>query len=320
MRPDLLDEVHRLRQAHQPFALATVVAAHQPTSGTPGARAIVLPDGRVEGWVGGHCAQPTVARQALEALADGSPRLVVLSPDVVEETAPRSGVVEVPMRCAGQGELRIFVEPFLPQIALVVVGSSPVARTLARLGALLDFEVWACDPDADMRTFPESDRLVPTLDALKPQLTGRNYVVVASIGTYDEEAVQAALDSPASYVGLIASQKRFAALLSDLRGRGIPDERLERLVRPKGLPGKAQMPAEIAFSVMAALMEVRRQRVGLGLAEAPTPRAQALDPICGMTVDIATAHYTSERAGQQYYFCCAGCRASFEAERCTTPS
>lgn len=313
MRRDLLDEVHRLRTEHQPFVLATVVAAQQPASGTPGARAIVLPDGRVEGWVGGHCAQPTVARQALAALADGLPRLVVLSPKIAEETTPRSGVVEVPMRCAGQGELRIFVEPFLPQIALVVVGASPVARTLARLGALLDFEVWACDPDADMHAFPEADRLVPTLHALEPQLTARNYVVIATIGNYDEAAVQAALASPASYVGLVASQKRFAALLADLRGQGVPDDHLERLVRPKGLPGRTDLPAEIALSVMADLVEVRRRRVGLALAESPAPRAQAIDPICGMTVDIATAQYQSERAGQVYYFCCAGCQARFEA-------
>jgi xanthine dehydrogenase accessory factor len=313
MRRDLLDEVQRLRTDRRPFALATVVAAHQPASGTPGARAIVLPDGHIEGWVGGHCAQPAVARQALQALADGAPRLVVLSPDIAAETTPRPGVVQVPLRCAGEGELQIFVEPFLPRIELAVVGASPVARTLAHLGALLDFEVWACDPDADMQAFPEADRLIPSLDDLKPQLTPRSYVVVATIGNYDEDAVQAALDSPASYVGLVASQKRFAALVSDLRGRGAPDDRLERLVRPKGLPGKTDLPAEIALSVMAELLEVRRRRVGMSLEAPPAPRAEAIDPVCGMMVDIATARYTSERAGQVYYFCSAGCRARFEA-------
>ena len=313
MQRDLLDEVQRLRAERRPFALATVVAAHQPASGTPGARALVLPDGRVEGWVGGHCAQPAVARQALAALADGSPRLVVLSPDIAQETAPRPGVVQVPMTCAGQGELQIFVEPFLPRIELVVVGASPVARTLARLGALLDFEVWACDPDADMEAFPDAERLAQSLDALKRQLTPRSYVVVATIGNYDEEAVQAALDSAASYVGLVASQKRFAALLSSLRGRDVPDERLGRLTRPKGLPGKAVLPAEIAFSVMAELLEVRRRRVGLSYEGVTTARAEAIDPVCGMTVDIATARYRSERDGQVSYFCSAGCQASFEA-------
>jgi xanthine dehydrogenase accessory factor len=313
MRGDILDEALRLRTQRQPFALATVVAAQPPTSGTPGARAIVLPDGRVEGWVGGHCAQPTVARQALAALAGGSPRLVVLSPDVAEESSPRAGVVQVPMLCAGQGELQIFVEPFLPTIELVVIGASPVARTLARLGALLDFEVWACDPDADMDAFAEADRLVQSLDALKPQLTAHSYVVVATIGTYDEDATLAAIESPAGYVGLVASQKRFAAIVSYLRGKGVPDERIGRLKRPMGLPGRTELPAEIAFSVMAELLEVRRQGVGRALEAAPAARAEATDPVCGMTVDVATARFTSEREGQTYYFCSAGCQASFAA-------
>src|SRR5690242_7812122 len=77
-QPDILEQAQRLRDERRPFALATVVAARQPTSGSPGARAIILPDGQLEGWVGGHCARPTVIRQGLDALAEGTSRLVVL--------------------------------------------------------------------------------------------------------------------------------------------------------------------------------------------------------------------------------------------------
>ena len=313
MPRDILDEVQRLRQERRPFALATVVAAQQPASGTPGARAIVLPDGQVEGWIGGHCAQPAVIRQALESLADGAPRLVVISPDAVSEGASHSGTVRVAMACAGQGELHVFVEPFLPRAELVVVGASPVAQALVRLGKVLDFEVWACDEAASMEVFAQADRLVNNLEGLGPQLNARSYVVVATIGAYDEAAVLAALDSPATYVGLVASQRRFAAMRTYLRDRGISDEQADRLKRPKGTPAQAVLPAEIAFSVMAELLEVRRQRVGLVVAaQAPAVQATATDPICGMSVDVATAHYTSERNGQTYYFCCAGCQTTFE--------
>jgi xanthine dehydrogenase accessory factor len=309
---DILEQAQRLRAERRPFALATVVAARQPTSGSPGARAIVLPDGQLEGWVGGHCARPTVIRQGLDALAEGTSRLVVLSPEARETTHPAAGVVQVPMLCAGQGELQVFVEPFLPKSALVVVGESPVARALARFAALLNFEVWACDPAADMETFPEADRLVPSLDALAPQLGERNYVIIATIGEYDEEAAQVALNSPASYVGLVASKTRLTAVRAYLKEHGVSEERLAALKRPKGLPGLAVVPEEIAFSVMAELLETRRQRVGL-LGELTAPeRAEAIDPICGMTVDIATARYTSERDGQIYYFCGAGCKAAFD--------
>src|SRR5262249_41077699 len=151
----------------------------------------------------------------------------------------------------------------------------------------------------------DADRLVPDLEALKPLLSPRSYVVVATIGDYDEEAAQVALESRASYVGLVAGKKRFAAVASYLKEQGLPPERLALLKRPKGLPGTALVPNEVAFSVLAELLEVRRQRVGLHEAEdaAPSPaRAEATAPICGMTVDIATARHRSERDGQTYYF------------------
>jgi xanthine dehydrogenase accessory factor len=315
MQGDILAEAQRLRDERRPFALATVVAAKAPTSGAPGERAIVLPSGELRGWIGGHCAQPAVVQQGLAALSDGAPRLVVLRPDAQPDNSPMAGVVEVPMMCASQGELQVFVEPFLPRIELVVVGASAVARALARLGGPLDFDIWACDPEADMEMFPEAQRLVLSLDDLKPQLTVQNYVIVATINSYDEEAVRAALGSEAGYVGVVASVKRFAAIQETLREQGVSEEQLERLRRPKGLPGPALRPSEIAFSILAELIEVRRQHVAAE-AEAPaSPRPEAIDPICGMTVDVATARFTSERDGQTYYFCSKGCQERFEAQK-----
>ena len=311
MRDDILAKAQQFRAEHAVFALATVVVARQPTSGSPGAHAIIFPDGRVEGWIGGHCARPAVIRQSIEALAAGSPRLVVISPDVHEPTSLSEGVVRVPMLCAGQGELQVFVEPYLPKVALVLVGESTVARTLARFAALLDFEVWACDPLADMERFPDADRLIPTLDALAPQLTGRNYVVIATIGEYDEDAARVALESSASYVGLVAGKKRLAAVRAHLSEHGLTEEQVASLTRPTGLAQFVIKPEEIAFSVMAELLALRQQGRGLLAANPAPPRAEATDPICGMTVDVATARYTAERDGQTYYFCCAGCRKTF---------
>lgn len=318
MRDDILAKAQQLREEQAVFALATVVVARQPTSGTPGAHAIILPDGRVEGWIGGHCARPAVIRQSIEALTAGTPRLVIISPDIKEPTTPNGGIVKVPMLCAGQGELQVFVEPFLPRTSLVVIGESAVARAMARFASLLDFEVWVCDPLADMENFPDADRLVATIDALGPQLTGRNYVVVATIGEYDEDAVQMALESKASYVGLVASNKRLAMVKAYLSEHGLSEEQVEKLKRPAGLASFVIKPEEIAFSVMADLIEVRRQGLGV-LTHIPLPqRAEAIDPICGMTVDIATAHYMAERDGQTYYFCCAGCMATFEKQTTST--
>jgi xanthine dehydrogenase accessory factor len=334
MAHDILEEAGRLRAEREPFALATVVAAKPPTSGTPGARAIIRTDGRIEGWIGGQCAQPAVVRLGLEALADGAPRLVVLSPDGQEVGREMRGVVRVPMLCASQGELQVFVEPFLPRVELVVIGASPVATLLARLGALLEFDVWACDPAADMETFPDAVRLVQGLDDLAPQLPQGACVIVATMNTYDEEAARVAIQSEATYVGVVASERRFESIRESLRAEGVSEERLSRLARPKGLPGAALLPSEIAFGAMAETLRVRRERGGLPLSspaqskaephalDAPQEarvweserggRGEAVDPICGMTVDIATARYTSERDGVRYYFCCAGCQKAFE--------
>lgn len=313
MREDILAQAQRLRAEGHAFALATVVAARQPTSGMPGARAIILPDGRLEGWVGGHCAQPTVMRQGLEALADGAARLVILSPGAHEPVEVRDGIVEAPMLCGSQGELQVFVEPFLPRVTLVVIGASAVAQALAKLAGALDFEVWACDPLADMQSFPDADRLSPSLDALAPQINERSYVVIATIGEYDEEAALTALQSPASYVGLVASNRRLALIQSYLVEHGLAKARAADLKRPRGLPGFVIKPEEIAFSVLAELIDARRRRVGLS-GGAPQERAEATDPMCGMTVDVATARYTLQRDGTTYYFCCAGCKSAFEKQ------
>ena len=314
MARDVLSAAERLRAEGRPFALATVVATVPPTSGNPGDRAIILPDGHLEGWVGGSCSQPTVIRQALAALGDGQPRLIHLHPEPDLDAAPQPGVVVVPMTCAGQGALQIYVEPFLPRLTLAVIGHSPVARALARFGTQLDFEVWACDPEADMAAFPDADRLLQRVEDLTDLLTARHYVVVATFGHYDELALQAALASPASYIGLIASQKRMEAVIGYLEDRGISAEHIARVKRPLGIAGKMALPGEIALSVMAELILQRHDRVGLTLEAAPNPpRTTATDPICGMLVDVATAMYKTERNGQMYYFCCAGCQANFEA-------
>jgi len=309
---DVLSEAERLRGEHVPFVLATVVVAQHPTSGTLGARAIVTSDGKLSGWIGGSCADTTVVRESLHALAEGSPRLLVLSPHASAPATPRPGVVELPMTCASQGELQIFIEPFLPKAELVVIGASPVAKTLAHLGALLDFEVCACDPDASADDFPGAHRFVSDPAALAGEISERSFVVVATVGRYDEDALLAVVTSPAAYVGLVASLKRFAAVLDYLRDHGVDEEHLARIKRPEGLPGKTLVPAEIAFSTMAALLQARRESTTWAPPAEPA-NTQAMDPICGMPVDITTARHTSVRDGVTSYFCAAGCKAKFEA-------
>ena len=221
MFDDLLEQATVLKERGKPFVLATVVACKPPTSAKPGAKAIVQPDGSFHGWVGGSCAQPLVTQESLKALQDGQSRLVLLAPNPEDVDVGLEGTVLIPMTCRSEGTLAIYLEPCLPKPELVVIGQSPMARSLVVLGDSLGFRVTACDPSATAELFPNAESLVQQLDDIRGITGPRSYVVVATTGHYDEEALEAALSGEASYVGLVASPRRGRAVIDYLRGKGV---------------------------------------------------------------------------------------------------
>ena len=200
MFDDLLDQAAALRDQAKPFVLATVVACKPPTSAKPGSKAIVQADGGFKGWVGGSCAQPLVTQEALKVLQDGQPRLLLLAPDP-EADLQLEGTVTIPMKCQSEGTLAISLEPFLPKPQLLVIGQSPMARSLTTLGKDLGFYVCACDPAATEELFPDAEVLVEDLEAIREQIRPRSYIVVATMGHYDEDALNAVVGSEARYIG-----------------------------------------------------------------------------------------------------------------------
>ncbi len=292
----MLGRAAELAAAGEPFALATVTWRRGPSSGKGGSRAVVHPDGTVEGWLGGACAEPTVVRHALEALQDGEPRLLVLG-----EPDARPGVVQVAMACSSEGAMEVFVEPVLPAPDLWVVGRSPAVQTLAALAEVLGWTAHVLD----------AGRVSTPLD-----LSGvgpRSMVVVATQGHYDEPALEAALATPAAYVGLVASAKRASAVRDYLREQGVTDEALTRLSAPAGLDLGATAHHEIAVAVLAELVARRGQRTVAAPVSVAQPE-QARDPVCGMSVDVATARFRSAHGGDVVYFCAAGCKRAFDAD------
>ena len=324
MRDDPLSQAVELRARRESFVLATVVACRPPTSAYPGARAIIRPDGAFSGWVGGSCAQPIVVREALKAIDDGRPRLLRIGPEPPPEDQRQDGVLEFAMPCESQGALDIHIEPFLPQPELIVIGETPLAQALARAGSLLDFTVCVSDPGATQELFPDADALLTGLEQLPERITPDSYVVVATQGHYDEDALAAVLRSPSAYVGLVASKRRAEAVFAFLRDKGIDEQAIERVRCPAGLSLGGVTPSEIAFSIAAEMLQVRRQRPAVSPAtaeraasEAPPiePAAtEASDPVCGMTVEVATARYTARHETQSYYFCSARCSENFQRE------
>jgi xanthine dehydrogenase accessory factor len=311
VRPDLLTLAAGLAEREERFAFVTVVRREPPSSARVGDVALVTERGEYHGWAGGGCTRSTVLREAQRAIADGLPRLLSLSPE--PGGGRRPGVVFLPMTCESGGTVEIYVEPVLPAARLLLFGSSPAVRVLARIGHAMGYRVDVVDPDADKAGFPDADRLLKSIAA--DELPRGAHVLVATMGDGDVEAIEAALARSPAYLGVIASSKRFAQLREALLARGASREALERIAAPAGLDIGAHAPEEIAVSIMAQIVERRRrsatQATGAQVREQPR---EAVDPVCGMTVTVAGARHTGEVLGVTYYFCCAGCRTKFLAE------
>lgn len=319
---DLLEQIYKLNRAGEPFAVATVARVEKPISAKSGDKAIIKTDGRLQGWIGGGCAQDTVIREAKKAIHEGQPRLLRLIGKGAAVAEKSEGVLEFPITCHSGGTMDVFIEPVLPQPQLILFGNAPVAITLAKLAQVLNFEVDVFDPLATREQFPDAEVLSNELDLKAVAIRPVAFAVVATQGHDDELALETAVRSGVPYVAFVASKKKFAARAEFLRERGLSDEEIARIKAPAGLDLGAVTPDEIAASILAELIHVRRQqfapqRVEAAQAVAAVEEmivAESLDPICGMTVEIANAHYVSEYGGNKYYFCSASCKRTFDRE------
>jgi xanthine dehydrogenase accessory factor len=283
MQPEIARRVNALVAERTPFVVATVVRAQRPTSVRPGDSGIVLGDGTIEGFVGGACAETSVRLQALRALETGEALLLRIVPEG-DDTADAEGAMVVRNPCLSGGALEIFLEPRLPAPRISVVGNTPIAHALAGIGERAGYEI-------DLTTTPAEDRIA---------------LVVASHGRDEEEALTEALAAAVPYVGLVASPRRGAAVIDELRERGVSEHHLKRLRTPAGLDIGAANAQEIAISILAEIVAARHEHV-----TSPAPLSAA-DPVCGMTVAISSETISFEHEGRSVYFCCDGCRNSFQ--------
>jgi xanthine dehydrogenase accessory factor len=302
---NVVDQCNALRIREEPFVLATVVAYKSPQSAKPGSKAIIKPDGTSIGWVGGGCVQPIVLRAAKQALQTGEPKLLTISPDAAHDDW--KGVESYRMTCEGGGSLEIYLEPFLPKPQLVIVGRSPVAQTVAHLGHLLDFKIIVADTQATAAVFPEADLLLTNLSEVRHHIHESSYVVVATMGNGDEEGLLAVIGTRPKYLGLVASEKKSKALFEYLLETGTTPEDIAVVTCPAGVEFPGETLPEIALSVAAEITRVRRASV-----IEPVENPLATDPICGMTVDVENAKYTSVVGDETIYFCCFRCKEIFD--------
>jgi xanthine dehydrogenase accessory factor len=300
MTDAVLAEAAALSERGEAFVLATVVWRRAPSSGQLGSKALILADGTMRGWLGGACAQPTVRREALMSLHDGRTRLLLLGLPAEAAGVFGDGVVVVPMECGSEGALAVSLEPVVPAPLVVAIGGSPAVDTLASLARGLGWRAV----------------VVESAEALASQpVDVGTAVVVATQGHDDEAALQAALRTPADYVGLVASRKRAASTLGYLRDRGVPEADLSRVQAPAGLDLGATDHREIAVAILAELV-ARRARGELRSPVAAREKAPptATDPVCGMPVAVATSRWHTDHGSRRWYFCSPSCLHSFTAD------
>lgn len=264
---DILDVMAGLKARGQAFVLATVVRTEDATSAKAGAKAVITGDGAVHGWIGGGCTQGAVRRAAVQSLEDGRPRLISVKPaaalveDGLQAGALAAGVEVHRSVCPSGGTVDIFIEPSLPRPSLIVCGGSPVARALAELAPRLGFCVTVAALSEDHAGLPAAVRRIVGFDLSETADTTDRYILVATQGKRDREALRHALGAGARLIGFIGSRRKAETLSAQMAEDGIADDVIAGLRCPAGLDIGAITPEEIALSVLAEIVQERRRTV-----------------------------------------------------------
>ena len=261
----LTRRAQELAAARSPFVVATVVRVQRPASVEPGNVGLVQADGTIEGFIGGHCAQHSVRLHALEAMERERPVLLRIVPDGPAEPVRDEGSVTVTNTCLSGGGLEVFLEPVLPAPRVLVAGDSPIVSALRQLGPDVGLDIVAAQDISD-------GVLAPTGADLG--------LVVAAHGTDEVATLRAGLEARVRYVGLVASPRRGAAVVEELRGEGVGEQLLAGLDTPAGLDIGARTPAEVALSILARIVEVRRSGSATAPVSAPEPAAGHAEGCC----------------------------------------
>lgn len=259
MTDDLFDIIARLRAAGAPFCVATVVRTENATSAKAGAKAVITEAGEILGHVGGGCVQGALRRGAAAVLQGGQARLIRVRPkDEVTADRDADGTELHGSACPSGGTVDLFLEPMGTAPRLLVCGASPIAVALADLAPRLGYRVIVAAPEADLAAFAAAERRHAGYDLAPLALAERDFIVVATQGRRDQEALAAALSAPAAYIAFVGSRRKAAVLTGRLREQGLADNRLAALRAPAGLDLQAIEPAEIALSILAEIVQARR--------------------------------------------------------------
>jgi len=253
---DIYQEIVRVKAEGEEAALVTIVSATGSTPREEGAKMLVRTDGSILGTIGGGSLEAQVIEEAVKVIKQGKPKRLHMS--LTAKEAEEAGMV-----CGG--ELEVFIEPILTPPTLYLFGGGHISLPLAKMGKLLGFNIAVIDDRAEFASadrFPEADVLLAkdfTKSFPKLKIDKSSYIVIVTRGhQHDELVLEWAVGTPAKYIGMIGSKTKVEAIFSHLLAKGISKEQLDRVHAPVGLKINAQTPEEIAVSILAEVIKVRR--------------------------------------------------------------
>lgn len=319
MHNAFIDKINEYKNTAEAYAIAIIVRRKIPSSGKPGDKAIITADGHIHGWIGGGCTRGIVLKEALLSIKERKPRFVSISPTKMEGTDENTKIYA--MTCQSGGEVEVYIEPVLPKPQLVIFGTSHIAKSLAKVAKAIDYQVDVVMSSADKNVFPEVDNVIGIKDLDDGQIKSSAYIVVCTQGEGDAEALQKALGIGSSYLSFVASRKKAQAIYTEVRDMGATFEQLKTIKTPAGLDIGAKMPDEVAISIIAEIIKHYRDVDEV----APTKEAHKeeivlknedffMNPVCNIPVQKSTAKHVINYKEKNYYFCCDGCKVSFEKE------
>lgn len=317
MRNAFIDKIIELRNSTEAYATAMIVRRKIPSSGKPGDQAVITADGYIHGWIGGGCTRGIILREALLAIKDGKPRMVVISPDA--QTKSTSSTKKYAMTCQSGGEVEVYVEPVLPKPQIVLFGTSHIAMAVAKIASAMEYRITAVMHNPDKNVFPTVDELANIKEWKGEDVQDNAYVIVCTQGEGDVEALLKAISLNRPYLAFVASRKKAASIYGDLRQQGVTNKQLKTIKTPAGLDINAKLAEEVAVSIIAQIIDDFRKVPTLEETQTVeevvlTNEDFYMNPVCNIPVQKSTAKHVLDYQGESVYFCCDGCKVSFERE------
>jgi xanthine dehydrogenase accessory factor len=257
---DFYEEILKLRSGGRRGAMATIVSAKGSTPREVGAKMLIYEDGKFLGSVGGGCMEAEIWQEAMKVMEEEKPKILHL--DLTGRNAEDVGMI-----CGGV--MDIYVEPIVPAPRVYIFGGGHISLFVSKISSMAGFQVVVIDERpqfANKERFPDADEVIAEdFEMVLPKLkvNQSSYLVIVTRGhTYDQEVLDWALGQQVRYIGMIGSRMKVRTVYDNLKEKGIKPEQLERVHAPIGLDLGALTPEEIAVSIVAEMIKVRREKGG----------------------------------------------------------